>query len=82
MSSSTAAGREPVLYAEVGDRLVIRDAHGGATERSAEILLVRRADGGPPYLVRWSDTGNRSLVYPGVDARVVPRRQSRMRRRR
>jgi len=58
------------MYAAVGDRLVIHAHTPGAPDRDGEILVVRRSDGGPPYLVRWSDTGHESLVYPGPDARV------------
>jgi hypothetical protein len=58
------------MYAAVGDRLVIHAHTLGAPDRDGEILVVRRSDGGPPYLVRWSDTGHESLVYPGPDATV------------
>jgi hypothetical protein len=58
------------MFAAVGDRLVIHGARLGAPERDGEILHVRRSDGGPPYLVRWSDTGHEALVYPGPDATV------------
>nr|SBO96077.1 hypothetical protein BN4615_P5593 [Nonomuraea gerenzanensis] len=34
-------------------------------------MRVEHADGSPPYLVRWLDTGRESLVFPGRDARVV-----------
>ena len=34
-----------------------------------EILQIG-ADGGGPYLVRWSDSGNESLFFPGPDAHV------------
>jgi CBS domain-containing protein len=53
-----------------GDRLVITAHHQGGRPRDAEVLEVRGADGGPPYLVRWEDTGRVSLHYPGSDARV------------
>jgi len=33
--------------------------------RDGEILEVHGEDGGPPYLVRWSDSGHESLVFPG-----------------
>ncbi len=62
------------MYAEVGDRLVMRKHPAGAPERVGDILVVRRSDGGPPYLVRWSDSGCQALVYPGAEARVVPHR--------
>lgn len=53
-----------------GDRLVITAHHQGERPRDAEVLEVRGADGGPPYLVRWEDTGHVSLHYPGSDAAV------------
>lgn len=55
---------------EPGDRLVITAHHQGERPRDAEVLEVRGADGGPPYLVRWEDTGQVSLHYPGSDAAV------------
>ena len=67
---------EPAEPAEVrtrvrpGDRLVITAHHQGGRPRDAEVLEARGADGGPPYLVRWEDTGRTSLHYPGSDARV------------
>jgi hypothetical protein len=39
-------------------------------ERDAEILEVRGEDGGPPYVVRWEDSGHEALVFPGPDATV------------
>ena len=58
------------MYAQVGDRLVIHAHHVGSPNRDGEILEVRHADGSPPYLVRWSDTGHEALVFPGPDATV------------
>jgi hypothetical protein len=58
------------VYAEVGDRLVIRSLHVDGPVRDAEILEVRGEGGRPPYLVRWSDTGHESLVFPGPDGHV------------
>lgn len=69
------------MYATVGDRLVIPGRRLGEPERDAEILEVRHADGGPPYLVRWSDTGHEGLVFPGPEGHVqhfehgAPRRE-------
>jgi hypothetical protein len=60
----------PDVTAEPGDRLVIHGHHLGEPERDAEILEVRGADGGAPFLVRWTDTGQKTLVYPGTDASV------------
>lgn len=39
--------------------------------REGEILEVHGQDGGPPYVVRWSD-GHEGLMFPGPDAHVVP----------
>lgn len=54
----------------VGDRLVVRSQHVDGPVRDGEIIEVKHADGSPPYLVRWSDTGHESLFFPGPDAFV------------
>jgi hypothetical protein len=59
-----------ILRAAPGDRLVIRGHHVGEPERDGEILEVLGEDGGPPFLVRWSDTGRVSRAYPSSDAYV------------
>lgn len=56
------------LVARPGERLVVRGHHVGDPDREAEILEVRHADGSPPYLVRWSDSGQEGLFFPGPDA--------------
>jgi hypothetical protein len=53
-----------------GDRLVIRAHHVGERRRDAEILEVRGPGGKPPFLVRWDDTGDESLFFPGSDVVV------------
>jgi hypothetical protein len=58
------------MHAAVGDRLVVRSQHLDGPVRDAEILEVRHADGQPPYVVRWSDTGHEALVFPGPDAYI------------
>lgn len=58
------------MFASAGDRLIVHSLHVGGPVRDAEILAVRNADGSPPYLVRWSDTGQEGLIYPGPDAEV------------
>ena len=58
------------MRASVGDRLVIKGHVLGQPERDGEILEVRGADGGPPYLVRWDDDGHVGLLFPGPDAEV------------
>jgi len=52
------------MKAAVGDRLVISATHVDGPVRDGEVIEVRGPDGGPPYLVRWSD-GHEGLVYPG-----------------
>ncbi|AKH87137.1 XRE family transcriptional regulator [Streptomyces sp. CNQ-509] len=58
------------MRAEPGDRLVVESPATGAARRDGEIIGVRHADGTPPYEVRWSDTDEVTLVYPGPDAHV------------
>jgi len=58
------------MRASVGDRLVVRGHRVGEPERDAQVLEVRGDDGGPPFLVRWSEDGHESLVFPGSDAYV------------
>lgn len=68
--AARASGPGASARAEPGDRLVIRGHHIGEPDRDAEILEVRGAEGGPPFLVRWEDGGRTSLIYPGSDATV------------
>jgi hypothetical protein len=42
----------------------------GEQERDAEILEALGPDGGLPFRVRWSDTGEETLHFPGSDATV------------
>jgi hypothetical protein len=56
------------MHASVHDRIVVHAAHVGELDRDGEILEVHGADGSPPYIVKWSDTGQQSLYVPGSDA--------------
>ncbi|WP_193776711.1 pyridoxamine 5'-phosphate oxidase family protein [Streptomyces sp. E2N166] len=58
------------MYAHVGDRLVVESPYTGVTRRDGEIVGLHHDDGSPPYDVRWSDTGDVTLVFPGPDAHV------------
>lgn len=58
------------MQAQVGDRLVVESNRVDSPRREGEILEVQGDDGGPPYLVRWSN-GHEGLTYPGPDARVA-----------
>jgi nitroimidazol reductase NimA-like FMN-containing flavoprotein (pyridoxamine 5'-phosphate oxidase superfamily) len=59
-----------VMRAQLGDQLVIESPTTGATRRDGEIVGLHHADGTPPYDVRWSDTHDVTLVFPGPDAHV------------
>jgi hypothetical protein len=58
------------MFANVGDRIVIRGHHVGEPNRDCEVLEVRGKDGGAPNIVRWGDNGHESLFFPGSDATV------------
>jgi hypothetical protein len=58
------------LKARPGDRLVIHAHHLGEHVRDAEILEATGPEDGPPFRVRWSDTGEETLHFPGSDATV------------
>ncbi len=58
------------MYAQPGDRIVIRGPHLGDPVRDGEVLGVDHPDGSPPYRVLWSDTGHESLFFPGPDAHI------------
>jgi Domain of unknown function (DUF1876)/Domain of unknown function (DUF1918) len=57
------------MEAVVGDRIVVAAAMLGGPLRDGEIIEVGR-QGGPPYLVRWSDDGRETLFFPGPDAHI------------
>lgn len=58
------------MHANPGDHIVIPGHRVGQPERDCEVLEVHGPDGGPPYLVRWGDTGHESVYFPGSDASV------------
>lgn len=57
------------MQATVGDRLHVHGRTVGTSDKVAEIVEVRGAQGSPPYLVRFPD-GRENLVYPGPDSVV------------
>lgn len=59
------------MFAQVGDELIIEGHEVGRPRREGRVEEVRGFDGGPPYLVRWDDTGRATLLFPGSDCRVV-----------
>ena len=58
------------MRAAAGDRVTVPGRHVGGAERHGEVVEVRGADGGPPYLVRWDD-GHEGLVVPGPEMRFA-----------
>jgi Domain of unknown function (DUF1918) len=62
--------QEADMKAVTGDRIIVASTHVGESPRDGEILEVHGADGEPPFLVRWSDDGHESLVFPGPDTRI------------
>jgi len=59
-----------IMRAQLGDQLVVESPATGATRRDGEIVGLHHPDGTPPYDVRWSDTDEVTLVFPGPDAHV------------
>jgi hypothetical protein len=58
------------MQARPGERIVIKGHRVGEPDRDCEVLEVRGPDDGPPYLVRWGDSGHETLLFPGSDATV------------
>ncbi|MEU9387266.1 pyridoxamine 5'-phosphate oxidase family protein [Streptomyces sp. NPDC048279] len=58
------------MEAHLGDQLVIESTATGAVRRDGEIVGLHHPDGTPPYEVRWSDTDEVTLVFPGPDAHI------------
>ncbi|MDX5563254.1 DUF1918 domain-containing protein [Streptomyces sp. ID05-04B] len=58
------------MRAHLGDQLVIESTKSDATRRDGEVVGLHHADGTPPYDVRWSDTDEVTLVFPGPDAHI------------
>jgi hypothetical protein len=56
------------MRAQVGDRLLV----GHGRQRAGLIIGVLRADGQPPYIVRWLSSGHIAMVFPDQYARIVP----------
>jgi hypothetical protein len=58
-----------MMKAEVGDRLV----PDGDESRVGVIIALQKADGSPPYVVKWLSDGHIALVSPGPYTRIVRR---------
>ena len=58
------------MFATVGDELIVEGHRIGEARRVGRVEEVHGDDGGPPYLVRWDDTGRTTLLFPGPDCRI------------
>ncbi|MGW7793909.1 DUF1918 domain-containing protein, partial [Streptomyces tricolor] len=58
------------MRAHLGDQLVIASPATSVPRRDGEIVGLHHEDGTPPYDVRWSDTDEVTLVFPGPDAHI------------
>lgn len=70
MEGTTLEGSE--MRASVGDKIIVASSGVAGAVREGRVVEVRHPDGTPPFEVEWSDTGERTLVFPGPDTRVVP----------
>ena len=60
------------MRASVGDTIIVASNVVDGAVREGRVIGVRHPDGTPPFEVEWSDTGERTLVFPGPDTRIVP----------
>lgn len=59
------------MKAAVGDRVFIASVRAGH-EHMGRVVALRHADGTPPYVVRWDDTGAEAVLFPRDDCRIEP----------
>ena len=59
------------MKAQVGDWLVIKGRTVERADHRGLITEVHSADGSPPYVVRWLDTGHVATIIPGPDVVIV-----------
>ena len=57
------------MKAAAGDRMVVAATRLDGPVRDGEVVRTG-PDGGPPFVVRWADTGRESTFFPGPDAHV------------
>jgi hypothetical protein len=54
------------MRARIGDRLVV------GADRIGEVVGVPSADGTPPYIVKWLNSGHIAMVFPDQYSRIIP----------
>lgn len=62
------------MHANVGDWLIVKGAKLDDLTRKGEIVQLVHEGGAPPFYVHWLDTDRVTLVFPGPDAHIEPRR--------
>ena len=62
------------MKAQVGDELIIESPEPGTPGRIGTIVALPDTDGSPPYLVHWLVGDYASLIEPGPNFRIEPRR--------
>ena len=65
------------MKAQPGDWLIVEGPTLNDHRREGLITKLRHIDGSPPYFVRWLDTDDLTLVFPGPDAHVETPEQHR-----
>jgi hypothetical protein len=65
------------MKANVGDWLVVKGRTNEQAEQRGMITEMHAADGSPPYMVRWLNTGHEALVFPGLMRSSSHRQSSR-----
>jgi hypothetical protein len=60
------------MQASKGDEIIVPSQHVGQPARHGKIVEVRGESGGPPYVVRWDDTSEGRLFFPGSDTMIEP----------
>lgn len=63
------------MKAAVGDRIITASGVVGGAVRDGVVTECPHGDGSPPYRVKWSDTGEETLFFPGADTIVDQRRE-------
>ena len=58
------------MKAQIGDQVIVASAQPGAAARTGTIVGLRHPDGTPPYVVRWTDTGQEGVYFPRHDGRI------------
>ncbi|MFP5283741.1 MAG: dsRBD fold-containing protein [Actinomycetes bacterium] len=57
------------MQASAGDHIIVAATKLNGPVRDGQVLATGPG-GGPPYTVRWSDSGQETLFFPGSDAYV------------